>query len=91
MFSPVTFSYDACSSKKRRKTETLKIENGELRTTVYPSNMAPIGTKLCQNAFQMIPNSQSSDAPKKLFDEIFACKNQHQIKKIAWFRAATNF
>ena len=27
----------------------------ELRTTVYPSNMAPIGLKLCQNAFQTIP------------------------------------
>ena len=27
----------------------------KLRTAVYPSNMAPIAAKLCQNAFQTIP------------------------------------
>ena len=27
----------------------------KLRTAVYPPRMAPIGSKLCQNAFQVIP------------------------------------
>ena len=36
----------------------------ELRTTVYPSNMAPIGLKLGQNAFQTIPDISFFDAQK---------------------------
>ena len=37
---------------------------GKLRTAVYPSNMAPIGLKLGQNAFQTIPDISFFDAPK---------------------------
>ena len=37
----------------------------KLRTAIYPSNMAPIGLKLGQNAFQTIPDIFSFfDAPK---------------------------
>ena len=35
--------------------------------TVYPLNKAPIGVKLCQNAFQTIPNISFFDAPKIFF------------------------
>ena len=42
----------------------------KLRTAVYPPNMAPIGAKLCQNAFQVIPDISFFDAKKK-FDKIF--------------------
>ena len=34
----------------------------KLQTSVYPSNIAPISTKLCQNAFQAIPNISFFDA-----------------------------
>ena len=36
----------------------------ELRTTVYPSNMAPIGLKLGQNAFRAIPDISFFDDQK---------------------------
>ena len=36
----------------------------ELRTTVYPSNMAPIGLKLGQNAFRTIPDILFFDGQK---------------------------
>ena len=32
---------------------------------VYPSNMDPIGLKLCQNAFQKIPDISFFDAETK--------------------------
>ena len=48
---------------------------------VYPSNMAPFGFKLWENAFQTIPNISFFDAEKiflaKIFDENF-----RQPKKI---------
>ena len=34
----------------------------KLRTAVYPPRMAPIGSKLCQNAFQVIPDVSFFDA-----------------------------
>ena len=37
----------------------------KLRTAVYPSNKAPIGLKLCQNAFQTIPDISFFDVEKK--------------------------
>ena len=44
---------------------TLKgFQKRKIRTAVYPSNMAPIGAKLCQNAFQMIPDISFLDAEK---------------------------
>ena len=33
---------------------------------VYPSNMAPIGVKLRENAFQTIPNISFFDTEKKI-------------------------
>ena len=37
----------------------------KLWTIVYPSNLAPFGLKLCQNAFQTIPDILFFDAEKK--------------------------
>ena len=36
------------------------------RPSVYPPRMAPIGAKLWENAFQMIPNVSFSDTEKKI-------------------------
>ena len=44
----------------------------KLRTAVYPSNMAPIGAKLWQNAFQTICNFLFFDAV--FFLDLFFCK-----------------
>ncbi len=38
----------------------------KLRTPVCPSKSAPIGLKLCQNAFQTIPDVSFFDAEKKI-------------------------
>ena len=42
---------------------------------VYPSNMAPFGLKLWENAFQTIPDISFFDVDKKrlanIFDKIF--------------------
>ena len=47
---------------------------------VYPSNMAPFGLKLWENAFQTIPNISFFDAESiflaKLFDENFRQKKK---------------
>ena len=43
----------------------------ELRTTVYPSNMAPIGLKLGQNAFQTIPDISYFDVENFSWGDIF--------------------
>ena len=37
-----------------RRTNDGRTDDGELRTSVYPSNFAPIATKLRQRAFQTI-------------------------------------
>ena len=42
---------------------------------VYPSNMARIGTKLCQNAFQTIPNVSFFDVQKFFFSDFFGFGN----------------
>ena len=39
----------------------------KLRTAVYPPRMAPIGLKLCQNAFQTIPDVSFFDVKKNVF------------------------
>ena len=41
---------------------------------VYPSNMAPFGLKLWENAFQTIPNISFFDAEKKIFWQKFLMK-----------------
>ena len=43
----------------------------KLRTAVYPSRMAPIGTKICQNAFQTIPDISFFNADKLVFAILF--------------------
>ena len=57
---------------------------------VYPSNMAPFGLKLWENAFQTIPNISFFDAEKiflaKIFDENFRQKkNRRKIDKLPVF------
>ena len=43
----------------------------KLRTAVYPPNMAPIGAKLCQNAFQVIPDISFFDTHKHFWRQKF--------------------
>ena len=43
-----------------------KVDFSKLRTTIYPSNIAPIGAKLWENAFQAICNISFFDAEKKI-------------------------
>ena len=50
----------------------------KLRTAVYPPNMAPIGAKLCQNAFQVIPDISFFDAKNKFSTKMFDKKNSRQ-------------
>ena len=52
---------------------------------VYPSNMAPIGAKFWENAFQTIPNISFFDVEKKLM-KIFVQKNfRRKIDKLPVF------
>ena len=63
---------------------TLKgFQKRKIRTAVYPSNMAPIGAKLCQNAFQMIPNISFLDAKKHVLAFFF--RKQIGVKSINRF------
>ena len=57
---------------------------------VYPSNMAPFGLKLWENAFQTIPNISFLDAEKifrqKFLMKIFVKKkNRRKIDKLPVF------
>ena len=47
---------------------------------VYPSNMAPIGVKLWENAFQMIPDISFSMG-KSNFGKIFVTNFRRKIGK----------
>ena len=58
--------------------------------SVYPSNMAPIGENLGQNAFQMIPNVSFFDAEKKSFGCFFPKTLDLFFKKLA-FRMSQEF
>ena len=63
---------------------------------VYPSNMAPFGLKLWENAFQTIPNISFFDAEKiflaKIFDENFRQKKiRRKIEKLPVFAELWNF
>ena len=63
---------------------------------VYPSNMAPFGLKLWENAFQTIPNISFFDAEKnflaKIFDENFRQKkNSSENGQTACFCGAMDF
>ena len=44
----------------------------KLRTAVHPSNIAPIGTKLWENAFQTIPDVSFSNLEKKILISFFS-------------------
>ena len=63
---------------------------------VYPSNMAPFGLKLWENAFQTIPNISFFDAEKnflaKIFDENFRQKKKSsENRQTACFCGAMDF
>ena len=49
-----------------RRRSSRDVLRSKLRTAVYPPRMAPIGAKLWENAFQMIPNVSFSDTEKKI-------------------------
>ena len=59
-------------SEKHRKIKIEKIANFWL--VVYPLRMAPIGLKLWEHAFQMIPDISFFDAKKQNFDTTFRRK-----------------
>ena len=63
---------------------------GKLWTAVYPPRMAPIGAKLCQNAFQTIPDIWFFDA-LKIFSMKFLDRKWSIKSKIVRFGGATNF
>ena len=65
------------------------VKVGKLWAAVYPSNKAPIATKLCQNAFQTIPDIWFFDAEKILMK--FSAQKVSMTSKIARFGGATNF
>ena len=61
---------------RRNRSSYAKVPFSKLRSAVYPPNMAPIGAKLCQNAFQVIPDISFFDTHKhcwrqKLLSEKF--------------------
>ena len=60
----------------------------KLRTAVYPPNMAPIGAKLCQNAFQVIPDISFFDAKNKFSTKIFVKKIFVNTPKIFFQQSA---
>ena len=62
----------------------------KLRTAVYPPNMAPIGAKLCQNAFQTIPNISFSDVEKICSSNFFVHKTRFRLVSSS-FGVATIF
>ena len=59
----VTFTSTSCGQKMGKRIR-------KFRTTVYPSKSAPIATKLCENAFQTIPNI------------LFFYVNKHFVRKV---------
>ena len=50
-----------------------------LRTVVHPPNIAPIGLKLCQNAFQTIPNISFSDVEKSFSSDLFGREHRFRL------------
>ena len=66
----VSYLYSSITIRLQR----VRRQVGKLWTAVYPSRMAPIGAKLCQNAFQTIPDVSFFDA-KKFFRRNFWIEN----------------
>ena len=61
----VIFVYKNGMLRKSRYGLRLRSVIFKFRTAVYPPRMAPIGSKLCQNAFQVIPDVSFFDAKNK--------------------------
>ena len=60
----------------------------KLRTAVYPPRMAPIGLKLRENAFQVIPDISFFDGTNIFCDQIFCSKIfSSTVQKIVQQRA----
>ena len=53
------------------KTRRSAFKIRKFQTAVYPPRMAPIGLKLCQNAFQTIPDISFFDVQKLFFVNLF--------------------
>ena len=85
--SYVVFGARKLTSKRSRSGNAVRSQrcvypsNIELRTSVYPSNFAPIGLKLWENAFQTICNfrffnsEKKISTPKKIVEAHFFFKN----------------
>ena len=58
----------------------------KLRTVVYPPNMAPIGAKLWENAFQAICKFSFFDAEKFCWTKILS-RDRFFFKKLAFWRS----
>ena len=62
----------------------------ELWMAVYPSNMAPIGLKVCQNAFRTIPDilfSHAENANVSIISRALKCR----LPPRGWLHLAWNF
>ena len=58
---------------------TFGVQTRKFQTAVYPPRMAPIGFKLCQNAFQTIPDVSFFDVKKNCvmrFEKIFGVRGK---------------
>ena len=56
------------------RQNVLHEKKSKLRTAVYPPRMAPIGLKLRENAFQVIPDISFFDGTNIFCDQNFCCK-----------------
>ena len=75
----------------KKTTNVANFENfRKLWTAVYSSNMAPIGLKLCQNAFQTIPDISFFNAGHKFVFAFFA-NFEDPFTPRGWLRLAWNF
>ena len=74
----IKVKYEGCRVellKKIKEQGICKFENfAKLRTSVYPSKSRPFTTKICENAFQTIPNVSFFDAEKNLLAKNFGPK-----------------
>ena len=72
---PFTFTaYVRMSDDDNAKIVRRREHFSFFRPSVYPPRMAPIGAKLWENAFQMIPNVSFSDTEKNIWT-IFLINN----------------
>ena len=92
----MTFKHDggrnATFGVRTRRRSKRDVRRSKLRTAVYPPRMAPIGLKLWEHAFQVIPNISFFDGTN-----IF-CDNEKIYRFFVrpftprgWLRSARNF